>query len=86
MSVEKFDHTCGGCEPVLVNPETGQVYAEDSPQMRAMREVWKTLPYPYKEAFHRVTCRNSRAPEDVAVMEYIATTVCAYMGIRSTES
>lgn len=71
MSKEKFQDDCPGCRPSIVNTETGEPCPEDHPVMRAINKVWEKASLEEKEAFHRVTCDNSRAKEDLALMDGI---------------
>lgn len=52
-----------------MNPSTGIKFAEDSPEIIAVRAFWKTVALDDKKAFHRVCCFNSQDPVDLAIME-----------------
>jgi len=65
MSRTKFDKDCPGCRPVLLDPNTGQQLSNESPYVKALNKAWNDAPNSLKEAFHRVTCLNSRAYEDI---------------------
>lgn len=68
MSRERFDDECQDCGPVLLNPTTGQLADDDSPEMLAVMEVWAKTSREEREAFHRCTCLNSRASADLALV------------------
>lgn len=67
MSLETFSDECPGCRPSLMDVQTGQVMADDSPPMRLVLEVWKTTSRKEREVFHRVCCQNSRKVSDMTV-------------------
>lgn len=59
------DH-CPGCRPAIVNIETGEVLAEDSPQMIEVNRIWShETTYAERKAYIAMTAHNSRAPEDM---------------------
>lgn len=62
MSRQKFDDECPGCLPILIDAKTMKPMAEDSPQMKIVYEVWAGTTKDEREAFHQVTCLNSRDP------------------------
>ena len=64
-----FDPDCPGCQPVIVDPTTGQVLPRHHPAMLAALALWKDLPFDQQEALHRVWVQNSRDPADMAVMQ-----------------
>ncbi|MEU1395036.1 hypothetical protein ABZ403_03065 [Micromonospora zamorensis] len=43
----------------------------------ALELVWSRLRPADKQAFHRFSCLNSRAPEDLAVVEHLSATLQA---------
>lgn len=65
MARHKFDDNCQDCRPVLINPATGTVMADDSPEMQRINRIWNRQSLATKEAYHRCTCLNSRAPADL---------------------
>lgn len=69
MSRKVFSDECQGCRPAVFHPETGRVLSNDDPVMVKVNVVWETTTREEREAFHRVTCLNSRAPEDLSVMQ-----------------
>lgn len=78
MSKEKFEDECKGCLPAAIDSKTGKVLPADHPVMRSIMAVWSTLSLEDKEHFHNVTCKNSRAPEDLAVIALIRDRADAY--------
>ena len=71
MSREVFQEGCKGCEPCAIDVETGQRLTADHPVMMAMMRVWRTLSLAEKQAWHEVTCQNSREPQTLAVASRI---------------
>jgi hypothetical protein len=69
VSKDLFEDDCADCRPVLINSATGQVFSADSIEMRAVNAVWETTELADRQAFHRVTCLNSRAPTDLQRMQ-----------------
>jgi hypothetical protein len=49
----------------MIDAETGKILPEDHPAMVKIMEVWGKTTRPEREAFHNVTCLNSRNPEDL---------------------
>lgn len=72
MSMQKHDDDCAGCRPVLMDANTRQPLPPDSPEMQAVNRMWETTTLDEREAFHRVTCLNSRADEDLTLVQGIA--------------
>lgn len=72
MSRTKYEDSCSGCRPVLLDPKSGKVWADDSPAMHAVMHVWEGTTREEREAFHRVTCLNSRRFYDVHIMQQIS--------------
>ncbi len=66
MSTDSFDENCPGCQPAMLDLSTGKPYPANSPTMIKVREVWASMPRDVKEAWHRVSCKNSRADADMA--------------------
>jgi hypothetical protein len=67
MSREIFQDECPGCRPAVVDVTTGEPMPDDSPLVRSVQRVWARTQRFEREAFHRVTCLNSRQPTDMAV-------------------
>lgn len=68
MSWAHFEDDCPGCRPAMIDIKTGKRLPEDSPEMQAVMGVWAKTTIEERRAFHRFTCQNSRAPEDMAVI------------------
>lgn len=49
-------------------PETGQRLPDDHPAMRKIHAWWAGTTLEERQAWHRFTCKNSRAPEDLKVV------------------
>ena len=65
MSYAKHENDCPLCRPAVFDPKTGEVLADDTPIMKAIMAVWDDTSWATKEAFHRVTCLNSREDIDL---------------------
>lgn len=65
MSWNEFQEECRGCRPAIMDVKTGRVYADDSPIMKAILGVWDKATPEEKQAYHRITCQNSRADKDL---------------------
>jgi hypothetical protein len=72
MSHHAFDPECPDCRPVIIDPSTGQVLPPEHPVMVAVNKVWEASTFEDREAFHRVTVLNSRAPDDLQRMQAMA--------------
>jgi hypothetical protein len=71
MSKEEFDENCEGCRPAIIDLTTRTVQPQDSPMMKIANACFDRLTRDEKAAWHRVTCKNSRDPADLAVaMKY----------------
>lgn len=68
MSMQQYEEGCRGCQPVLIDADTGKTMADDSPPMKAIMAVWATLSREDKEAWHEFTCSNSREPQIMVVV------------------
>lgn len=69
MSLQEHDDDCKGCMPVLIDALTGKPLPESSLPMQAILCVWNQTSLEDKQAFHRVTCLNSRDPKDLKAVE-----------------
>jgi hypothetical protein len=69
MSIKHFDDNCAGCKPVLADPKTMKPLPDSDPAMRAIDAVWATTTREQRQAFHNITCNNSREPADLALVE-----------------
>jgi len=57
--------------PVIVDQKTMQILPQDHPAMIRVNEVYDQLSLPEKQAWHRVTCLNSRDPIDLAICRHM---------------
>jgi len=65
MSRDKFDDNCAGCKPMMMDPVTRMVYPDDHPMMVVVLRLWSETTIEERRAWHRFTCQNSRAVEDL---------------------
>ena len=72
MSQHKFDPKCSHCRPAVLDPSTGRVLPPDHPVMKTVNAVWDASSLEDQEAFHRVTVKNSRDPDDLRRMQAMA--------------
>jgi hypothetical protein len=75
MSCDKFDPQCKGCRPALVDANTGEVFSSTHPLMMIVNSVWDAASIEEQEAFWKVTVKNSRDPEDLALTEVLNTRI-----------
>lgn len=54
---------------MMVNLETGQALADDSAEMAAVNCVWSATTLAERQAWHRVTCLNSRSIVDLQIFK-----------------
>jgi hypothetical protein len=71
MSRDEYQEGCPGCRPVIVDQKTMQILPQDHPAMIRVNEVYDQLSLPEKQAWHRVTCLNSRDPIDLAICRHM---------------
>ncbi len=69
MSIKQFDDNCPGCKPVLADPKTMETLPDSDPAMQAINAVWATTTREQRQAFHNITCNNSRNAADIALVE-----------------
>lgn len=69
MSLRKFEPECPGCLPAIIDVKTGKVCPDDHPFMRPVIALWNEQDLPTRKAWHAVTCRNSRRPEDLRLVQ-----------------
>jgi len=65
VSIHKFGDDCPGCRPALFDAQTQRRFGPDTPEMKAVDALWAETTKQEREAFHRVTCQNSRTPGDL---------------------
>ena len=68
MSREKHEDDCPGCRPTVWTPEGGKL-PDNHPVMQEVNRAWDMLSLETRQAFHRITCLNSRDPQDFAHMQ-----------------
>lgn len=68
MSIQKFDDNCRGCQPVIVDM-SGRVVPDNEEPMVSILKEWESTTRKEREAWHRFTCHNSRAPQDLVIIE-----------------
>lgn len=61
----RYDPSCAGCRPVLLDAATGEKLADDHPFMVAALAVFEAAPLEDRAAFRAVTVDNSRRPADL---------------------
>jgi len=64
-----YDPRCPHCIPAIVNMDTGVPYEMGSPVMVQVLRVWNAAPFKVRQAFIAVTSDDSRAPEDMQLVE-----------------
>lgn len=84
MSLDWFDDDCAGCRPALLNVETRRPYADDSPEMVVVNRLWGETTLAERQAWHRVTCLNSRAIDDLRFVKGFADRFEAAMGVKGS--
>jgi hypothetical protein len=65
MSIKVYQDDCPGCRPVALDPTTGKVLPDDHPLMQRILRAWGQTTREQREAWHRVTCQNSRDERDM---------------------
>lgn len=68
MSRERFDEDCPLCRPAAINLRSGEIVPDDHPMMQAIDRAWAKAGPLHRQAFHRVTCLNSRSTLDLALV------------------
>lgn len=69
MSRHEFDDTCDACKPCLADPKTMSPLPEDHPAQLAINTAWAESTLDQRQAFHNVTCSNSRDTGDLNTVE-----------------
>lgn len=72
MSTLIFSDECAGCKPAMMDVKTGKVLPDDSPEMKLVLQAWNMTTLDERQAWHRFTCLNSRAEQDLAVAKMFA--------------
>lgn len=71
MTRHRYDPQCPDCIPAVVNMNTGELLAKDSPTMAQVLKVWNTLPFAHREAFINVTAFGGEDATDWALAEQV---------------
>lgn len=77
MSLARFDDECPGCRPTMMDVKTGRLFADDSAAMVAVNRLWAATSPEERQAWHRFTCQNSRAPGDLILVKAFSDRVQA---------
>jgi hypothetical protein len=72
MSLSRFDDECPGCRPAMVDVKTKRLFADDSVEMQIVNRLWSATTQEERQAWHRVTCQNSRAILDLSLAKGFA--------------
>lgn len=72
MSTISFSDDCAGCQPAMMDVKTGKVLSDDSPEMKAVHQMWRVTTRAERQAWHRFTCLNSRVPSDLATVKHLS--------------
>jgi len=75
MSKLQHDDECPDCRPMLMDIKTGRPLPDDHPAMQAMQRAWLRTTLEQRQAFHRCTCLNSRAPHDLTLVKQFLDSV-----------
>lgn len=67
MPTDEYSDDCPGCRPCLVDMTSGQPLSEDAPGVKALNAAWAKTSKETRQAWHAVTCKNSRDPEHLAL-------------------
>lgn len=86
MSRDRFDDECPGCRPAMVDVKTGRLYADTSAEMQVVNRLWTETTPQERQAWHRVTCQNSRALVDLPRAKEFADRVEAALLSLSEEA
>lgn len=69
MSRGEYQDDCVGCQPAMLDLETGQPLPLESPVMQAVLTVYGQAKRAEKVAFHNFTCNNSRRVADLVLVQ-----------------
>lgn len=69
----RYDPACPDCVPVVVDMETGEPFARDSPTMVAVMRVWNAATFAERQAY--MDFENSRPDEWAPLMGRIRAAV-----------
>ena len=85
MSRERFDDECPGCQPTMVDVKTGRPLPDDSVEMTIVNQLWSKTTREQRLAWHRFTCQNSRAPEDLKLVKAFSDRLDAAFAALATK-
>ena len=85
MSRALFDDECPGCRPAMVDVKTGRVFPDDSAEMKTVNRLWAQTTLQERQAWHRVTCQNSRSIVDVQIAKRFADRIEAAFAAMATK-
>lgn len=71
MPMNQFSDDCPGCRPAMLDLSTGAALPDSHPLMQKVLRIWGATTLAERQAYHRVMCQNSRAPNDLAVVQAI---------------
>lgn len=67
----EYDENCEGCQPAILDIETGEVMSNDNPIMITILETFKKMPLERRRAWHRVVMQNSKNENDLRIAQEI---------------
>lgn len=80
MTWQSYQDDCPGCEPAIIDVESGLALPKDGEVMKRVLSMWRTeTTRPERVAWHRVTCQNSRNPADMVVAQSLAARISAVL-------
>lgn len=65
MAWKTYQEDCPGCRPAMIDLKTGQPLPDDNPMMKIVLGLFSEASYGERQAFHNVTCNNSRRTKDL---------------------
>ena len=80
MSWQQQDDNCPGCQPVLCDLD-GKPLPVDSREMVAINGVWAATTPEERQAFHRVTCQDSRELNDMLIIRSLTSRIERALGL-----
>lgn len=80
----EYDENCPGCQPAMLNLETGQPVPADDPSMVIVSRVFKSFSLAERRAWHRVIMQNSQNENDWAITKRISDAVSGALNAEQT--
>jgi hypothetical protein len=77
MPLHLFSDDCPGCRPAAVDTRTGQALPDDHPLMQKILRAWGRTTLEQRQAWHAVTCLNSRKPTDMELAKQFVNSIQA---------